>query len=276
MRPEVSVSAEYNPEAVRRFYDGFGEGEWERLDADPRGRVIFHVHRWYLRQFVRAGDRVLEAGAGPGRFTIELARIGACVTVGDISPRQLEINRRKVEEAGLEAQVAERVPLDILDCSRYPDGHFDAVVCYGSPICYVAARADEALAEMLRVLRSGGHLLLSVAARVNMHLPWLLDTARRHGLPALQRYVETGDLEGDPLHCYRWSELQALLERQPAEIVAVSASNVLATVAGIPLLEEIEKDRALWEAFLQWEIDLGREPGAIDSGSHIVAVLRRP
>ena len=46
-----------------------------------------------LDDFVSAGDRVLEVGAGPGRFTIELATIGATIVVGDVSEVQLELNR---------------------------------------------------------------------------------------------------------------------------------------------------------------------------------------
>ena len=103
----------------------------------PRGRVMFRVHSRYLDKFVPPGDRVLEAGAGAGRFTIELARLGAQVTVADLSPAQLELNALKVAEAGHTSAVVERVLLDILDCSRFRTGSCDAVVCHGSPLSYV-------------------------------------------------------------------------------------------------------------------------------------------
>ena len=92
----------YDPAYIAQFYDDYGEQEWERLEATPADRVSFHIHRWYLEHYIRPGDRVLEIGAGPGRFTIELARLGARITVGDISPRQLDLNRIKVREAGVE------------------------------------------------------------------------------------------------------------------------------------------------------------------------------
>ena len=141
---------------ISRYYDAYGEREWERFAASPADRVSLHLHRRYLRQYVRPGDRVLEAGAGPGRFTIELARIGAAITVGDISPGQLAINAEKVAAAGGEGRVVERAPLDIVDLARFPDGGFDAVVCYGGPLSYVFDRADDALAGLLRVTRPGG------------------------------------------------------------------------------------------------------------------------
>lgn len=51
--------------------------------------------------------------------------------MGDISPGQLELNRKKVTEAGCEQRIVTRVSLDITDLSRFPESSFDGVVCYG-------------------------------------------------------------------------------------------------------------------------------------------------
>lgn len=270
----------YDPDRIRRFYDQFGQGEWERLEADARARVILHVHRWYLKQFISAGDHVLEAGAGPGRFTIELAELGARVTVGDISPQQLELNRAKVEEAGLEAHVETRVPLDIVDCSQFDAESFAAVVCYGSPLSYVLDRADHALEEMIRVTKRGGHLLISVCARLNIYLPWLIEFVRSDGIDVVEQYIATGEPDtagnsGHPMRCYTWSELKTLLQRHRVELVAASASNFIARIENISLLEEIEQEPDFWEAFLRWEVESCKQPGVLDCGSHIIAVVRR-
>ena len=142
-------------------------------------RVNFEVHRRFLDEWIRPGDRVLEAGAGPGRFTLELARIGARVVVGDISSRQLELHAEKT--AAAESSVEERVLLDIVDLSRFADETFDAVVCYGGPVSYVIGEADRALAEVLRVMRRGGTALVSVMSLLGSaraffgHLPGLIE-----------------------------------------------------------------------------------------------------
>src|SRR5947207_2043740 len=81
--------------------------------ASPRDRVSFELHRRMLAEFVRPGDRVLEIGAGPGRFTIELARLGALVTVTDISPVQLASNERHIHEAGYRDAVESCFLLDV-------------------------------------------------------------------------------------------------------------------------------------------------------------------
>ena len=92
---------------------------------------------------------MLEIGAGPGRFTIELARLGAHVTVGDLSPTQLCLNAAFVAEAGCEHVVEARLQLDAVDLSRFTDGSFDAVVCYGGVLSYLFDHAGDALGERL-------------------------------------------------------------------------------------------------------------------------------
>ena len=62
-------------ERIRGHFDQLGEGEWGRLADSPSGRIAFEVHRRMLAEHIRPGDRVLEVGAGPGRFTITLAEL---------------------------------------------------------------------------------------------------------------------------------------------------------------------------------------------------------
>jgi SAM-dependent methyltransferase len=267
---------------ISRFFDDYGEREWARLEADPEGRASFHVHRRLLEQFVSAGDEVLEVGAGPGRFTIELARLGARVTVGDASRVQLELNDRKVREAGFDASVVERKLLDIVDLKEFSTGQFDAVVAYGGPLSYVLERAGEALDELLRVTRTGGHVLLSVMSlpgATRKYLPGVLKWAREISLEEIESVIETGDQTGDIAskhHCrmYRWSQLKDLLEGRACRIVAASAANFL-SVNHAEALGEIVDDPEMWQIFLRWEEEFCREPGAIDAGTHIIAVVRR-
>jgi SAM-dependent methyltransferase len=272
------MAGPYDPDHVRRYYDAWGEREWSRLEANPPNVVSFHVHRHYLERFIGPGDHALEAGAGAGRFTIELARLGARVTVGDISPVQLALNREKVTEAGCETAVVDRQLLDIVDLSRFPAGHFDATVCYGGAISYVFDRADAAVGELLRVTKPGGYLLLSVmslAGSLRRYLAGVPDEIGERGFEAFLRMLDTGDQSGNhACHLYRWSELQALLARHPCAIVAASAANFLA-IGNDTAVEALRRDRILWDAYLGWEIAFGAEPGAVDGGSHIIVAAQK-
>ena len=203
--------------------------------------------------------------------------------MGDISPGQLELNRKKVTEAGCEQRIVTRVSLDITDLSRFPDSSFDGVVCYGGPLSYVFDRADDALAEMLRVTRLGGHVLLSVmslAGGTRKFFGATFDLYREVGMEEVQRVVDTGDQygvvapHGHHCHMYRWEELKAILERHSCEIVAASAANFL-SVQDEAVLEEAGRDPVFWETLLEWESRFCEQSGVLDAGTHIIVVLRR-
>jgi SAM-dependent methyltransferase len=273
----------YDAEHISRHFDAYGEREWDRLVKSPRDRVSLHIHNHYLRQYIRSGDAVLEAGAGPGRFTLQLAALDARVTVGDISPVQLELHREKMREAGCEEAVVARHVLDIVDLSRFPTASFDAVVCYGGPLSYVFDHAGEALEEMLRITKPGGHVLLGVMSLLGstqQFLGGVLAIAREQGIATVQAVNDTGDLRGavalggHHCHMYRWAELETLLRRPSCTLVATSASNCL-SMCNDEVLAGIEADSDLWRAFLRWELDFCAEPGALDGGTHILAVARR-
>jgi SAM-dependent methyltransferase len=267
----VMTEVPYDADYIARFYDEYGEREWERFDVSPMDRVGLEVHLRLLREHIREGDRVLDAGAGPGRFTLELARLGARVVAGDISPRQLELHAEKTAE--VDESIESRELLDITDLSRFADGSFDAVVCFGGPVSYVLAEADRAVAEILRVTRPGGRVLLSVmsmlgAARAYFD-SWPPMIEEFGWSRAVAKIFETGDLDGqinDGHVCrlYRWSALQALLGRHPCRIVAASAANFLSVA-----------NDAWDDRFLELEIQVCREPGAIDGGTHILVAVER-
>jgi ubiquinone/menaquinone biosynthesis C-methylase UbiE len=273
----------YDAALITKFFDDYGSREWDRLERTPADRVNFEVHRRLLGRFVKQGDRVLEIGAGPGRFTIELSRIGARVVVTDISAVQLNLNRERVRAAGAEAAVTERAVVDVLDLSRYRDDEFDVLVAYGGPLSYVLERADEAVRGMLRVTRPGGLILCSVmtllgTARVRLGDLFALVDA--FGLPLIDREVRTGDLtaetvRGQSMRLYRAKDFRELLIRNRAEVVEMWSANYL-SLGNDTLLATLASDAERWNAFLEWEIAACAEPGALDGGTHMIAVVRRP
>jgi SAM-dependent methyltransferase len=258
----------YDPAAAAAFYDEYGEREWTRFEdgRTPPASLATHLH--YLRSFVHAGDRTLDVGCGPGRFTLELVSIGARVVAADLSPGQLELHRRNVPDDAIEA----RVVADVVDLSQFADGEFDSVVCYGGPLSYVLEEAPTAIAELARVTRAGGHVLLSVMSLVG---PTLSVPGGIGGLVAeydaetVRRVVSTGRLgaelgsHGLLMRLYRWRELRGLLEPHGRIVVAAATGMFARDDADPALLAELE-------------LDLGSEPGALDVGHHILAVLEVP
>ena len=262
---------------IRGYFDAEVESEWLRLEQTPAGRVSFEIHRRLLAAHARPGMSVLEVGAGPGRFTRELAAIGARVTVTDLSTQQLAANEQRARAQGFDAAVDTWQVLDVRDVSRFEDSTFDLVVAYGGPLSYVFDHAEDALRGLLRITRPEGAVLGSVMSLLG---------AWRHFLPAVLELTDednahilaSGDLrraqpDGHVCQMYRSADLRALIERAGASTLALSASNwasldhpeSTAVLAGSP---------GRWAQFLDHEAAACTEPGALDGGTHILFACR--
>jgi ubiquinone/menaquinone biosynthesis C-methylase UbiE len=270
----------YNAKTIAAYFDAYGEKEWKRLELTPRDQVSFHIHKHYLEKFLKAGDRVLEAGAGAGRFTIELAKLGTRITVGDISKVQLELNEKYVKEAGFENCVGARAQLDITDLSEFADNQFDAVVCYGGPLSYVLDKAKQAIDEMLRVTKPGGFVFLSVMSYLGItRSSFELITTLKSYPDIVNRENASGILiPGDGAHsphkAYRYRELKKLLQVASCGIVAASAANYLSPGRDEFLQMHLQTEE-LKQMFLAWELDFCAEEGAIDGGTHMIAIVQK-
>jgi SAM-dependent methyltransferase len=267
----------YSRAWVSAYFDEYGEREWVRLSRSPVDRVSFFVHAYYVRQFVRPGARVLEVGAGPGRFTQLLADLGCRVFVSDISEVQLELHRRYARELGFDAAVEDRQILDICDLGALDTESFDAVLCYGGPLSYVFEQAGPALCECVRVCRTGGHVLASVMSLWgSFHR--LLQAVLQVPADANRRITDSGDLSPESWdgvrhrsHMFRSGELRDLATEAGLRVVALSASNCL-SVNWDEYLSGIDEVSEQWQELLQMELEACREPGCLDAGTHIILV----
>lgn len=280
----MAVMAEglYDAKWVEAFYDSYGTTEWDRMVRDPAHEVKLHVHRHFLERFVHSGDRVLEVGAGPGRFTLELAKLDAKVWVGDISPVQLDLHKQMAAAHGFEAAVCERRKADLCDLSPYASESFDAVVAYGGPLSYVFERRAEALSEVRRVLVPGGAALFSVMSTWGSIHEYLTPGVLAVDVEVNRKIVKSGDLhpsvysEANHLcHMFRAGELADLLRDAGFEVEGVAASNCLSAAAG-DRLAELRGDETRWNHLLEMELEACQEPGCVDMGTHIVAAGRKP
>lgn len=101
-----------------------------------------------------AGERVLDAGCGHGRYTEWLTEKGASVVAVDKSQRMVEQARRRVDE-GAEIHRADiEEPLGLLD-----DDEFDGIVS-GLTLHYLEDWRH-VFGEFARVLRPGGFVVFS-------------------------------------------------------------------------------------------------------------------
>jgi ubiquinone/menaquinone biosynthesis C-methylase UbiE len=200
---------------LRRYWDRHARS-YDRQMAFFE-RVLFGDGRqWICSQ--AAGD-VLEVAIGTGR-NLPLYPNGIRLTGVDFSPQMLQLTQRRAQELGrpVDLRLGDAQALDL------PDATFDTVVCTLS----LCAIPDErrAIAEMRRVLRPGGRLLLldhvAGAPRWVRAIQWLLERAsvplqgehlRRR--PLLQ--VQAQGFQVEQQQRYKLGIVERLLARKPIE-----------------------------------------------------------
>jgi len=146
--PEL-VASEYADESrLRRRAAGYA-GAGTREDA--RIPLVDAV-------VAAAPGRVLEVGCGWGELAEWIAReTRAEVVAVDLSPRMVELAR----DRGIDASVAD------VQALPFEDGTFDLVVA--AWMLYHVPDLDRGLAEIARVLRSGGTFVASTNSRFHLH-----------------------------------------------------------------------------------------------------------
>ncbi len=118
---------------VSKYYAECGLQEWERLSRNPYRRLEFDTTMHFLEQHLPKEGRILDAGGGPGRYTIGLAKRGYHVVLLDLASEMLEIARKQIRKADVSEGVRDVVQGSIDDLSMFSDDTFEAVICLGVP-----------------------------------------------------------------------------------------------------------------------------------------------
>ncbi|WP_423744824.1 class I SAM-dependent methyltransferase (plasmid) [Haladaptatus sp. SPP-AMP-3] len=206
-----------------RYYDEYGEHEWERLERDPVTRMEFANTVDYLGRYLPDSGRVLDVGGASGRYALRLAECNYDVALVDVSETQVELARENAAESGLEDVISAEQG-DVRDL-RFENEVFDAVCCLGGPLSHVVDDDERATAmrELRRVAASDAPVFVSVISRfapLRDIMKFNLESS--HGLLApitedgkytAERVAEHADGEGwAECHFFRADEFEAELE----------------------------------------------------------------
>jgi cyclopropane-fatty-acyl-phospholipid synthase len=113
---------------------------------------------------LQPGMRVLDVGCGWGAFAIRAAlEHSVSITGVTLSPRQAELARERVAQAGL----AERVAIRVQDYRELPPSSFDAISSIGMAEHVGESQIDLYARSLFALLRPGGLLLNHAIARLD-------------------------------------------------------------------------------------------------------------
>lgn len=184
----------------------FTELEWgskEFFDEVTRFRYQTQPFMRDLIDFEQfPGKKLLEIGCGLGTDLLEFAKGGAVVTGVDLTPRSIELVRKRFDLYGypVDARVADAENLP------FEENAFDIVYSFG--VLHHTPNTRKAIREVRRVLKPGGKIIIMLYHKRSLHVllgaplsvllrPWL---GRRDGRSTLiEDWVRRYDGSGNPL-----------------------------------------------------------------------------
>ena len=157
---------------VKGFYSETEEDT--RLQRSRHGQLEYATTMEYIHRFVKPGERVLELGAGTGRYSVALAKEGFDVTAVELVEENLEVLRRNAEgllkktpgglaeTAGTPSGHLRALQGDATDLGALPDETFDMTLSLG-PMYHLYDPDDvrRAIREAIRVTKKGGVIIFA-------------------------------------------------------------------------------------------------------------------
>ena len=140
---------------VQEHYDSNVLKEWNRI----AGRPEFLLTCRMLDRYIKHGDKVLDIGGGPGRYTFHLAEKGCDMTLFDLSPGNIKFAEEKSVELNLPIKT---VCGDARTADNLVNEQFDYVLLMG-PLFHLLEEADRitAVNAALNLLKSDGLIFVS-------------------------------------------------------------------------------------------------------------------
>jgi len=256
-------------EIVSGFYGQYSEDT--RLLRSRHGQLEYAVTMHYIHRFAGRGARVLELGAGTGRYSTALAREGMDVTAVEL----VESNLAVLKENGAGLENLRAYQGDATDLSRFADDSFDVTLVFGPMYhLYEPEEVDRAIDEAIRVTRTGGTLLfafISVYAIMYANYffgNWALGQEENFTEDYRVRHFKEQLFTG-----YDVAEFEKLFERRPVTWI---------TTAGVDgLLEPIEKRPDFnipeedFEAFVKWYLAFAEKRELLGNTNHLLYICRK-
>lgn len=254
---------------VGSFYAQFDEDS--RVDITRQGQLEYRTTMAYIHRHAPSGSKILEVGAGTGRYSIALAREGYEVTALELLEHNLAVlNQNGAGIPNLRAHQG-----DALDLSRFADGTFDMTLVLGPMYhLYDPAEVRTAIREAIRVTRPGGVLIfafLSVYAIMGNNY---LKGNARYGIQ------ENFDPDFRVLHFpeqlftgYDIAEFEALFEDFPVRhLTTAAADGILELASG---RRDFDLPDEEFEGWVRYHLATCEKRELLGQSSHLLYICRK-
>ncbi|MBQ9300370.1 MAG: class I SAM-dependent methyltransferase [Clostridia bacterium] len=258
---------------------GYLEQYYNMRDENARlisrhGSVEYLTTMRYIDKYVKPRSRILEVGAGTGRYSIALSRAGHHVTAVELLQHNIEV---------FKAQLNESDHIDIfqgnaMDLSRFADERFDAVLVLG-PLYHLYSEGDKraVLSEAKRMLKAGGTLFAAYCMNEATLIQFCFKGDGQNMLDCLEKHMLTADYKciSTPADVFEMVRVEDL-DRLNA-LCGLKREKLVAT----DLFTQYIRERVdawrdeVFEAYLKYHFSICERPELLGVSNHVLDILKK-
>ena len=253
---------------LEEYYNKFNE---EKRLLRPYGRVEYLTTMKYIEEGIsgREGLKILDVGAGTGRYAVPLSQLSHEVTAVELVNYNLGILKKKGSSV-----IARRG--NALNLSKYPSDYFDIILELG-PLYHLFSFEDklQVLKEAKRVVKPGG--LIYCAYCMNEYSVLTYGFKEGHIRESMESGLYTADFQSlsteENLYSYvRIEEIQALSKAAGLERVKLVASDGPANYMRQAIKE---MDPETFSLFMDYHYATCERPELLGASGHTLDILKK-
>lgn len=260
-------------EVMKELTDYYGSYNEDGRLRSQHGMVEFLTTMRYIEKYLSPGMRVLEIGAGTGRYSHALAQKGYSVDAVELVQHNIDIFRRNT-------MPGEPVTIhqgNAMDLSLLEDGAYDITLLLGPMYhLFTVENQRKALSEAIRVTRKGGVLFAAYCGNDAT----VLEYCFRRGQLREKRYQDLVDpvtfkASSDPAELfvlYRKEDIDALMVGFPVTRLHYVGTD-MATNYMRAEIDAMEKE--FFEMYLRYHFAVCERTDMVGISHHILDVFRK-
>lgn len=255
---------------LTEYYSGYNEDG--RLRSQ-HGMVEFLTTMRYIEKYLKPGMRILEIGAGTGRYSHALAQKGYPVDAVELVQHNIDIFVSNTEE-GENITVRQG---NAKDLHMFADDTYDITLLLGPMYhLYTVEDQKQALSEAIRVTKRGGIVFSAYCGND----PTMVQFCFGRGMLKQKRYQELVDLEtfkasSDPAELfmlYRREDIDALMEDFDTQRLHYVGTD-MATHYMRECVDAMEED--FFNLYLKYHFVICERSDMVGASHHILDVQRK-
>ncbi|NMD38815.1 MAG: class I SAM-dependent methyltransferase [Christensenellaceae bacterium] len=245
--------------------------EDSRLQNSRQGQLEYIVTMNYIHRYITQQSKVLELGAGTGRYSIALAKEGMDVSAVELVESNLAVLRENSKDIeNIKSYKGDATNLDFLG-----DNLFDVTLVFG-PLYHLYEPEDvhKAIDEAIRVTKPSGVILFAFISifgimytnffKGNWAFGQKLNFTDNYKIRHFKEQLFTG---------YDIVEFESLFEDKPVEwITTTGTDGLLEAIEARPDFAISDED---FKAFTDWYMIFSEKRELLGSTNHLLYICRK-